>query len=323
MNDGDEKLRKAYRDLGSVEPSARLDASILDAARHAVAPRRASPPWAMPVSLAAVLVLAVGVTLRMQQEEPGIETSAPTSIAPPPAAETATKAEVPAAAPEAQSEKLEVAARTPGASSGKPQRPAAKAKPPSDADAVKDRSAAMREGAAPQIHEEKKATTERRVDEPSAAAEPKPFADMARQSEAPRITNNVATSPPPAAAASAPVAPPAPAAAPMQAPAPAAPAQRYESQSAAGAVAPQAAPLAKAQVAPPVEQARAKRDARAQSADTMKEVEKSPMDRELERIAQLRRDGRNAEADEALAKFRREHPDYRIPDAMWEQVKPR
>jgi hypothetical protein len=45
--------------------------------------------------------------------------------------------------------------------------------------------------------------------------------------------------------------------------------------------------------------------------------------KELERIAQLRREGRHAEADQALEKFRRENPQYKIPDALWEQVKPR
>jgi hypothetical protein len=50
---------------------------------------------------------------------------------------------------------------------------------------------------------------------------------------------------------------------------------------------------------------------------------KDPRERELERIATLRREGKHAEADEALAKFRRENPDYRIPEATWEQVKPR
>ena len=46
-------------------------------------------------------------------------------------------------------------------------------------------------------------------------------------------------------------------------------------------------------------------------------------EKELERIAQLRRDARNAEADEALARFRRDFPDYRIPDEVWEKVRPR
>ena len=45
--------------------------------------------------------------------------------------------------------------------------------------------------------------------------------------------------------------------------------------------------------------------------------------RELERIAQLRASGDDAEADKALAEFRRRHPDFRIPEAMWERIKPR
>jgi len=37
----------------------------------------------------------------------------------------------------------------------------------------------------------------------------------------------------------------------------------------------------------------------------------------------MRRDGRHAEADEAYAAFRRRYPEYRIPDALREQVLPR
>ncbi len=54
----------------------------------------------------------------------------------------------------------------------------------------------------------------------------------------------------------------------------------------------------------------------------MKE-EATPEARELERIAQLRTEGRDGEADKALDEFRRIHPGYRIPDAMWERVRPR
>jgi hypothetical protein len=45
--------------------------------------------------------------------------------------------------------------------------------------------------------------------------------------------------------------------------------------------------------------------------------------RELEAIAKLRVEGRQEEADKALAEFRRKRPDYRIPDTVWERVKPR
>jgi hypothetical protein len=63
------------------------------------------------------------------------------------------------------------------------------------------------------------------------------------------------------------------------------------------------------------------------SADTLQRAQgaavTSPEMRDLERIAQLRSEGRDAEADRALEDFRRDHPDYRIPEAMWERVKPR
>ena len=40
----------------------------------------------------------------------------------------------------------------------------------------------------------------------------------------------------------------------------------------------------------------------------------------LERIAQLRQQGRHDEADKALAEFRKRYPDYKIPEAMLEKV---
>ncbi len=46
-------------------------------------------------------------------------------------------------------------------------------------------------------------------------------------------------------------------------------------------------------------------------------------EKQLERIAELRAAGRHAEADDALAKFRRENPGYRIAPELWEKVKPR
>jgi hypothetical protein len=71
--DIDDKVSAAYRALGSEEPPGALDQAILAAAR-----RRASR-WGVPLSIAAVLVLAVGVTLRVQQEKPGVE---PVALAP-------------------------------------------------------------------------------------------------------------------------------------------------------------------------------------------------------------------------------------------------
>jgi hypothetical protein len=54
---------------------------------------------------------------------------------------------------------------------------------------------------------------------------------------------------------------------------------------------------------------------------TLKARVADPLERELERIARLRSEGKQDEADAALATFRREHPDYRIEPAMWERVR--
>ena len=40
----------------------------------------------------------------------------------------------------------------------------------------------------------------------------------------------------------------------------------------------------------------------------------------LERIIELRSRGRHAEADQALAEFRRSYPNYKIPETMRERV---
>jgi hypothetical protein len=44
-------------------------------------------------------------------------------------------------------------------------------------------------------------------------------------------------------------------------------------------------------------------------------------EKKLERIEALRKAGRDKEADEALARFKREHPDFRIPEATWERIR--
>ena len=49
----------------------------------------------------------------------------------------------------------------------------------------------------------------------------------------------------------------------------------------------------------------------------------SERDMQLERIAALRDAGKTAEADAALARFRERWPDYAIPDALWQRVRPR
>jgi len=209
-------------------------------------------------------VLAVGVTLRMQQEQPGIETAPPMNDT---SALRASKE--PAAPPAASVDKVAPAESN-----------LAKLKKDNSAAREADDQRASRRDAAtaapPPVQEKKRAYVEgAAAPAPEKRQEPKAFTDS--------VQSNVV---------------PAPAANPMAPP------------PAAAAPAPAQAAMAQA------------REKSAVSADAAKDA-KNPQERELDRIAQLRREGRDAEADEALAKFRKDHPDYKIPDAIWEQVKPR
>lgn len=65
---GDPRVSAAYRALGAEEPPRALDEAILAAARR---PHRGwAKRWSVPVSLAAVVVLSVVMTLRIQHEQP-------------------------------------------------------------------------------------------------------------------------------------------------------------------------------------------------------------------------------------------------------------
>lgn len=252
MSEHDENLGHAYRALAKEEPPAALDAAILAAARRAVARPSLARRWAVPVSLAATLVLVVGVTLEMQREQPGIE------IAPPQNGDQATFSEG-----ASQSAEANVSA----APEAKPPVPKVKRETAPRPGDGKDRV----QGSMP-------------IAKPHAAAPG--MAQPAR--EAPR-NERFAPTPPPVAAQ---MAPPAAARAPEPV-APATPAARSSAQRAAGAsVAKDLAATA------------------------------NPLDA-LEKIAKLRDEGRDVEADRALEEFRKRHPDYRIEDALWQRVRPR
>ena len=278
MTDHDARVSQRYAELAREEAGGEIDAAILAASRRSLARNSWSRRWAAPVSIAAVMVLAVGVTLQMQHEQPDLERP----DAPPP--------KIQAPLPE----------------------PAAPEVPPPRA----DRQAAparSRKVAPPPAMEQKR----------EHFAEPKPFADQvaprAREEamapveklEKKDALSNVTPAPAPA---------PAPAAA-----APAAPATL------ATPPAPQAKALAEPQALPaPMRpsalggiEGRAKRDVAQGALSTRLQVApaRSEEETELERIAKLRVEGRNAEADKALAEFRRKYPDFTIPPAMWERVK--
>jgi hypothetical protein len=230
-----------------------------------------------------VLVLAVGVTLNMQHERPGVETSDPAMQTPVQSAPVVTPPAAPAARrspPAAASDRFEPAMT--------PQAPAVKSR------AARDLSKEAAPATFPQTDQ-----LQRKVPTPPPSAplkvetphpEPRPFA------------NSQAT---PAPASPAAAAPSRPAEAMREAP--------------ARAVASEA-PAAAQGVAP----LRAKREAAdAGEARERKDAALEDPAAELERIARLRADGRDADADKAIEDFRRKHPDFLIPPAMWDRVKAR
>ncbi len=101
---GEAELERVYRAAGSTQPPPALDAAILAEAQRAVAKPATPKPfhlrWAAPLSTAAVVVLAVGVTLFMTQEgalnhRTELDTPNEYALAPapatPPATDTATR----------------------------------------------------------------------------------------------------------------------------------------------------------------------------------------------------------------------------------------
>ena len=309
MSDTGDKLNAAYRALPREEPGAALDAAILAHSRRALA-KPSAARWAGPVSIAAVLVLAFGVTLHMQEEQPGMESA--DNYRAPPAAQVAVPAAPPAPeaknepftpAPDALAKKKAMQAAKPDAAP-EPQAKlkVAPAEQPRMAEErmaqgrmTQERERGMRDEAAP-VQSERK-------DSKALAKE----ADSANIAQAPASTSTAVAAaapapPPPAARAT-----PAPATAPALSVAPA----------------PAEAP-ARAQAAPAM---RVKREAMAAQAPmgAAADAQAVPDERtrDLEAIAKLRAEGRHEEADKALAEFKRKHPDYRIPDAMWDRVKPR
>ena len=266
-----EPVSRRYRELGAEEPPRALDEAILAASRRAARPW--TQRWAVPLSLAAVLVLSVTVTLRIQHEQPGIESPATApkevaSVPPAPAQETPLKLK-------AENKLKPVIAQ-----------PEREQREQQEKLAVKDES------------------------KPAVRIEPKPFATEPRElgraaagasADALSSRSDVLRGPAESGATGAIT---------RQAE------ERTSRDAEAAARAPQVGPV----------QALAKRAEPARAAASAppaaKAVAETP-ERELERIAELRRQEKHDEADKALAEFRKRYPDYKIPEAMLERVEKR
>jgi hypothetical protein len=319
MSEHDDEVLRRYRSLAREEPPASIDAAILAASRRSV---RARPfaRWAGPVSVAAVLVLALGLVLKVQREAPeapmpSADTRAnavttPAIVPAPPAPTSAAPAPMATApAGAAASPPAQAAPTTPAPE----RREQAKAKTES---ALRYEPAPAQEPAPPQ----KARAVARPFAQGPAEAEAVTRADL-QSSNAARDASSAATEAKVAAPDAKVVVPAAPAAASAPAPMPAAPAPMAAPPPASAADANAQGTLAPQREATTQRSAAPRALEKSRAADALAKTPADPIERELERIARLREEGHQDEADAALAAFRREHPDYRIAPAMWERVR--
>lgn len=311
-NDREDEIRRRYRELAREEPSRALDDAILAAARRELETRPAplvAPTgrrrWTVPVAAAAVIVLSAVLTLHVQREQPDAELSA-LQPAPPMArkdeqAAVAGRAEVPREQPPALASKAEAEA------DGERRKDMAKLQAPERRRAAEPSPAKPRApSGAPAPATVQPPPPPPPAPDLASSAQPRPPADPGRFSPDPAPSMA-----PPAQVPQMQMRPAAP---------PAKPAPRAsESVSAAGAGPPVAAEERPA-LGGLRDSARLREDATALAKRA--EPSESP-ERMLERIAALRREGRQKEADDVYAEFRKRFPDYRIPEAMREQVLPR
>jgi hypothetical protein len=188
----DDRVCAAYRELPGEAPSTAVDLAIQAAARRAVGAKPAAARrWQVPLSIAAVLALAIGVSLQVEREKPMVADGTPVSSG---------SAEYPV--PQEAPEKADRAAPAPPPAAIAPAAPP----PAATAQALSVRQAppdlAKQAVPAPAAREESPAAEAKR-----SAPEPAPVAPSA-PAAAPLVAPAVQPASPPVPAAA--VAPPAP-----------------------------------------------------------------------------------------------------------------
>jgi hypothetical protein len=253
----DPKISRRYRELGDEEPSRELDQTIL-AAAHRAADRAHAPlvapagrhRWYFAFGAAAILVLAVAITVQLDRQQLDPEALS-------------------AASAPAVSERKEGFSGEPGV--------LADQAPPQEA---RKKPAQAPAPAKPQAAEN--------TAKPQAAEVARADRLEARQQQAPTVEPQNTQAPASSTAAT-----------------PTQPEKREQSAAAEAALSRRApAPAAAPAPAPQV----------------LASAVALPPERLLERIAELRKEGRHDEADKALAEFRQRYPDYRISEEMLKKV---
>jgi hypothetical protein len=157
MSERDDEVLRRYRALGREAPPARIDATIL-AASHAAVKTRGTPRWAVPVSVAAVLVLALGLVLETQRRAPEEAMMAPGARPEEPPMVQAAPARAAAQSQEPRAERNDLA--PPPAAAATPPSAAAARAPMSAPMQSKPQAFAPAKPAAPSVKVEKDAAVE-------------------------------------------------------------------------------------------------------------------------------------------------------------------
>ncbi len=158
-----DRVASAYRELPGEGPPPALDAAIQAAARRAAGARPGGVRrWQVPVSIAAVLALAIGVSLQVEREKPVVVDGTPVS-------------------------------------SGSAEYPVPQAAPENEAPPAREEARALRKQSAPMPEAKQVAPEPPRVEAPPPRAEPRP-AQPAAESLAVPMPASPPASPAPAPA---------------------------------------------------------------------------------------------------------------------------